>query len=111
MVLIEKRCIEVSKSEGSLVRVHTGSASETRRKRKTGKTDMYTQIGTTLEYRGAMTDKDRRELACEKVHIASQTSALSLDDDGEPLDYLDPHHMPTVTASEVHMGCFHLDIR
>lgn len=44
-----------------------GSASETQRKRKTGKTDMYTQIGTTEGYRGAMSDKDRRELACEKV--------------------------------------------
>ncbi len=37
------------------------------RKRKVKKTDMYTMIGTTADYQGAMTDKDRRELACEKV--------------------------------------------
>lgn len=44
-----------------------GDAPELFQKRKTRKTDMYTQIGTTLEYQGTMTDKDRRELACEKV--------------------------------------------
>lgn len=44
-----------------------GSSAGPVKKRKTRKTDMYTQIGTTLDYRGAMSDKDRRELACEKV--------------------------------------------
>ncbi len=28
---------------------------------------MYTMIGTTAEYQSAMSEKDRRELACEKV--------------------------------------------
>lgn len=42
-----------------------GSASPVKRKRK--KTDAYVHIGTTEEYAGGMSDKDRRELECEKV--------------------------------------------
>lgn len=42
-----------------------GSASPMKRKRK--KTDAYVHIGTTEEYAGGMSDKDRRELECEKV--------------------------------------------
>lgn len=36
-------------------------------KRKRMKTDAYVHIGTTEEYAGGMSDKDRRELECEKV--------------------------------------------
>lgn len=43
-----------------------GSASPVKRKRK--KTDAYVHIGTTEEFAGGMSDKDRRELECEKVH-------------------------------------------
>jgi hypothetical protein len=43
-----------------------GSAAAVKRKRK--KTDAYVHIGTTEEYAGGMSDKDRRELECEKVH-------------------------------------------
>jgi hypothetical protein len=42
-----------------------GSASPVKRKRK--KTDAYVHIGTNEEYAGGMSDKDRRELECEKV--------------------------------------------
>lgn len=45
------------------------------KKRKVAKTDMYTQIGTTAEYQGAMSEKDRRELACEKARLLAMTGA------------------------------------
>ncbi len=42
-----------------------GRSESTKRKRM--KTDAYVHIGTTEEYAGGMSDKDRRELECEKV--------------------------------------------
>ena len=53
-----------------------GSALPVKRKRK--KTDAYVHIGTTEEYADGMSDKDRRELECEKVR-AVQTLATCLE--------------------------------
>lgn len=47
-----------------------GSASPVKRKRK--KTDAYVHIGTTEDYNVSMSDKDRRQLECEKVRSSQQ---------------------------------------